>query len=292
MADLRQVGIEPTNRCNLKCGMCFSRGNRPEGDMSMSLFDKIVSELKTINTVKMVSLNFGGEPLLHPQFIEMVKKVSGNGWGLGFATNGTLLTPKISMALVKHQFTGIDISVDSGIPEKLSRLRPGAKLRVIKKNMETLAKMKEVTGSESPGIGINMLITEKSTIDDIASVMIEFGQITDRIRILPATNPDMTWNPRVLEMFSKHDDPNDKWCDSPNKYMGILWNGDVVPCCDDISCKTVMGNIAKSSSIKKVWEGSFYKKLREHQDYFARCSKCTIWKDKRGINMTKKAVEQ
>jgi sulfatase maturation enzyme AslB (radical SAM superfamily) len=56
----RSIAIEPTNACNLKCSICYSReGNRPIGFMNMELFREIIDEAVKLR-VRRIGLNFAG----------------------------------------------------------------------------------------------------------------------------------------------------------------------------------------------------------------------------------------
>jgi MoaA/NifB/PqqE/SkfB family radical SAM enzyme len=291
MPDLRLVAIEPTNFCNLKCKMCFAQtSDRKKGYMDMDLFYKIIEELKTIPSVGAVSVNFGGEPTLHPHFIEMLKAISGNKWRTGFATNAMMLTVPVARALISCGINQVDLSID-GVGSRLHELRPGTNYKTIKNNIEQLAKLKKITGNQFPALGINLAVTENHTIEDLFEVTGEFAGIVDMIRILPAYNDDLTWM-KTHELFRKperKEEPTE--CPDPNQYMAILWNGDATCCCWDHSAQTILGNIVKEKGVKNVWEGKKYKLFRE-KAMGSRCEGCELWKDHRGMVVTGGMMKQ
>ena len=67
--------------------------------------------------------------------------------------------------------------------------------------------------------------------------------------------------------------PRYDWCRFLFSFMGILWNGDVVPCCYDIAGTKVIGNV-KHKPIMEVWNNEAHKSLRK-QGY---CFDCEIYK--------------
>ncbi|MFH1140028.1 MAG: radical SAM protein [Pseudomonadota bacterium] len=87
------VNIEPTNLCNLDCIFCsrqLSRG--PKGFMSDETLDKIIAETAENPPAALRAAGWG-EPLLHPEFTEHVRRIKRAGLKLKVYTNGTLLTP-------------------------------------------------------------------------------------------------------------------------------------------------------------------------------------------------------
>jgi MoaA/NifB/PqqE/SkfB family radical SAM enzyme len=293
--------------------MCFAKNNGREfGDMTWENFTKIVDQLKEIPTIRAVSLNFGGEPLLHPKFEAMLRTIAGNGWRTGFATNATLLTPQISKTIIATQVSQVDIGMDA-VGTKLETLRTGTKYQPVKANILTLVRMRDAVGSQLPVVGINCAFTKDHTLNDAMALVSEMSPIVGMIRILPARNEDMTF--QRPELFNQ-DGPENEFCSDPYHYMGILQNGDVVPCCWDLSAKTVMGNVFDTSIIE-VFNNSRYASLREashnrfsryntdktnetvvdamrekhyqHEDKFERCLNCDVWQKRliTGIGKTR-----
>lgn len=309
---LTNVAIEPTNECNLNCKMCFARGKSRElGRMDMTNFMSIIDELKTIETIRAVSLNFGGEPLVHPGFASMMKLISGNGWRTGFATNAMLMTPQVAADIVHNQITQVDIGLDAVGP-KVEELRRGAKYDVIKRNIKTLIAIREATRSQYPVVGINCAMTNDHTLMDILQLVEEMYDIVDVIRILPARNEDLSLQHKELfDYVGTGQGEQNEFCSSPDNYMGIMWNGDVVPCCWDLSSKTIMGNVFTDGGVKAVFDNERYSSLRElsHRGFrlneqeekllhenvcptkyagLTRCLGCKVWQKPRGVAMGKK----
>jgi radical SAM protein with 4Fe4S-binding SPASM domain len=294
--ELRNVAIEPTDECNLNCKMCFARGKSRElGRMGLDNFLMIVNELKTIQTVRAVSLNFGGEPLVHPDFASMMRLISHSGWRTGFATNAMLLTPQIAAEIVHNQITQVDIGLDATGP-KVEELRRGTKYDVVKRNVRTLVSIRDATGSQYPVVGINCAMTNDHTLADILMLIEEMYDIVDMIRILPARNEDLSLqHEELFDYVGKGSGEQNEFCSSPDNYMGIMWNGDVVPCCWDLSSKTVMGNVLTDGGVQAVFDNDKYEALRtaSHEKFaqqceFQRCAGCKVWQKPRGISMGKK----
>ena len=82
--------VELTNYCNLKCPNCPTPTcKRPKGFMSKEVFDKAM-EYVTPDMDSYFSLHGLGEPLLHPQFFECVRRVAELEKPILISTNGVL----------------------------------------------------------------------------------------------------------------------------------------------------------------------------------------------------------
>jgi len=79
--------LELTNRCNFRCGHCYARKGGPE--MPPALADRVISELDRCGVMEVVFT--GGEPLLHPRFLDIYQAVKLKGFLTVLMTNGSLL---------------------------------------------------------------------------------------------------------------------------------------------------------------------------------------------------------
>lgn len=131
--------IFPTNHCNFRCTYCaHSLGAKgfeaqygfPAEHMSMETYRRTVDQLSEFpGQLKTLSLTGQGEPLLHPRLPEMVAyaKERNVSRRVEFMSNGSLLTPRLSQALVDAGLDGIRISLQGMSSEKYAEVC-GAKL--------------------------------------------------------------------------------------------------------------------------------------------------------------------
>jgi len=102
--------IEVTDRCNLNCNGCYR--NRIEGDRS---FETICAEIidcqaKTHCDVMVVA---GGEPLIYPRIVEVIRFIKSRKMKPLILSNGTLLTRSIAKDLKSAGLSRIHFHVDS-----------------------------------------------------------------------------------------------------------------------------------------------------------------------------------
>ena len=106
--------IDPCGRCNFVCNFCpcnIAKENYEERHKLMSLenFKKIVDGIQIFaQKVKVIYLYGYGEPLLHPEFMEMAAYLKNADVcrEIRLVTNGSLLSPDLNTRLVD---TGIDL---------------------------------------------------------------------------------------------------------------------------------------------------------------------------------------
>jgi len=86
------ANVDLTNRCNLKCPICFANANAA-GYVYEPSYEEIVAMLENLRNERPVpcpAVQFsGGEPTIHPRFIDVIKKAKELGFAqIQIATNG------------------------------------------------------------------------------------------------------------------------------------------------------------------------------------------------------------
>lgn len=106
-----------TTRCNLQCAYCYnqpSREKRGHWNLPVDLAIKALQEAKALG-IRTILLT-GGEPLLHPQALEIAALSSQMGFRTVLLTNGVLVDEELAkkIAATCDQVT---VSLDSAVPE-------------------------------------------------------------------------------------------------------------------------------------------------------------------------------
>jgi MoaA/NifB/PqqE/SkfB family radical SAM enzyme len=137
VTQLARVYIEPTNRCNLECITCIRNSwDEPLGEMSSTVFSRIVQGLKAIPASPSVFLGGLGEPLSHPHIVDMVKDLKSTGSFVELITNGTLLSKDLSKQLIDAGLDMLWVSLDGATPESYKDVRLGAALPEVISNIQ------------------------------------------------------------------------------------------------------------------------------------------------------------
>lgn len=259
---LRYLAIELTNVCNLQCSVCWSQNPqlykpRKKGYMTDALYHQILTELEREWYPKeiVVGLNYGGESLLHPHFIEYLNAMAKfEPRHLQVITNGLNLTKKTMIALLN---ANAKVAVSLHKSKHLNQ--------VIKKTMQ-LYHMKQQQNL-STVIHANIVAEEWSQkeIDHFAAVL---HNHVDHVRITTYITEDMQTAMPHTQYWPM--------CPSMFAYLAVLWNGDTLPCCHILSSDTfTLGNL-NEKSLKQVFKGKTYETLRYGETANTPCENCQV----------------
>jgi hypothetical protein len=110
--------LEPTSKCNLYCDGCYRRNE--DAHKSLQTIEEELNVFTRLRKCDGVSIA-GGDPLTHPQIIEIVRMVKAKGLKPILNTNGLALTKELLSELKKAGVFGFTFHVDS------KQSRPGWK---------------------------------------------------------------------------------------------------------------------------------------------------------------------
>lgn len=110
--NFNKIYIEVTNICNFNCNFCvYDLMKREKGFMDLNLFKKIVNEITENGNYQIVFFHLMGEPLLHPDILEMLNYASKKTSRQDLVTNAsTLDSEKKIRNLFDTGLTNINIS--------------------------------------------------------------------------------------------------------------------------------------------------------------------------------------
>jgi len=159
----RQVSIALTNVCELHCAYCYA----PKHKASLHT-GQVLGWLKELDAAGCLGIGFGGgEPTLHPDFINICKRAEGETQlAITFTTHGLRLTPQLVKRL-KGSIHFSRISVD-GIGRTYEEQR-GVRFSRLLQGMESIATL-------SP-FGINVVVNERTVaeLDAMSELAQEVG---------------------------------------------------------------------------------------------------------------------
>jgi len=123
----------PIRRCNLSCAYCNEYDNFSKPITLKVMFAR-VDQLAALGTT-IVTLS-GGEPLLHPELEEIIRRIRRHGILAGMITNGYLLTPQRIERLNRAGLDHLQISIDNVRPDEVSK----KSLKVLDQKLQMLAR--------------------------------------------------------------------------------------------------------------------------------------------------------
>ena len=138
--------IIPIRRCNLSCGYCneYDKVSNPVPTAEMLHRIDLLAALGT----EIITFS-GGEPLLHPDLDELIRRIRSHHRIATLITNGYLLTPDRIRQLNRAGLEHVQISIDNVQPDEVSK----KSLKVLDKKLEWLAEYADFDVSINSVIG-------------------------------------------------------------------------------------------------------------------------------------------
>src|SRR3989339_423415 len=96
-ADKKPVVVwNVTRRCNLRCVHCYSKSEDRNygGELSFAQGKALIDDLAEFGSP--VILFSGGEPLIRPDILDLIRYAAGKGLRAVVSTNGTLITERMA----------------------------------------------------------------------------------------------------------------------------------------------------------------------------------------------------
>lgn len=278
--------IEPTNVCNFRCVSCpqsLSGYKRTVGyyqKMDMTLYEKILSDVKEMGMLKALKLFGYGEPMLHPELGRMVRlakemKVADR---IEFTSNVTMLNEKMIRQLIEAQLDYLRVSIYS-LDQTAHESFTQTKFRVehIYENLKHFREIRDMSGSHKPFLYIKMF--DFTTPEEAERFRQLYKPIADELSFEIVHNMS---GYRNIEEHLGIDIPvriPKRICPQPFYMAAVAANGDVTICCVDWSLSAKVGNM-NEQSLREIWFGERFQHYRRltiegHAYKIDACKNCT-----------------
>ena len=293
------VYIEQTKYCNFKCFYCIhSTRDEVDGEfrklghqmqhMASDFFRKILKDLKEFppEGIKRIVFSGLGEPLMNPKLPEFVRLAveAGIADRVEIITNGMLLEPSISDALIDAGITNINISVQ-GINSEGYEKTCGAKMDFERyvRNLSYLYEHKK-----QAKIYIKAIDATLPSEEEKKEFFRIFEKISDRIFIehLVIMQQQMDNLKEMVDgtknFYGEELDLERKVCAQSFYFLQIGCTGETFPCpVPGLGKGISMGN-AKEKSLWEIWNGERRRALlrmmlRKRKDDIPECRNCTCF---------------
>ncbi len=156
-AQTEKITIAITAHCNLRCMGCkYGRDFMPGAQLPMPIYRELIEDAAAAK-VPAVRL-YGGEPLLHPDVVEMVRLTNEVGVGCYMTTNALILDKKIDalheagLRKITMGYYGQGTAFDEYVQ------RPGRYDRLV----ESLENVRKSHGSDTLDLQFNFLLSRRS----------------------------------------------------------------------------------------------------------------------------------
>ena len=208
---LTKIYVEPTTTCNLSCRTCMRNSwNEPTGSMEMSVYRRLIDGLKEVDSLQTMAFWGFGEPLLHPNIVEMVVLAKELGVRVELITNGLLLNREIAEKLVLARLDTLVVSVDGCSPKSYAEIRNGSDLTSVKENVRGLVSARRAHHRDNPEIGLEFVV--------MRSNLPELQKLRSLARSMEATFVVVT---NVLPYVEEFKDQILYWLSGSNSYPPV-----------------------------------------------------------------------
>ncbi len=152
-----EAQIIPIRRCNLSCTYCneFDSSSQPVPAEEMLHRIDLLAALGTAA----ITIS-GGEPLLHPELDEIIRRIRSHGMLAGLITNGYMLTLGRIRRLNRAGLDQLQISIDNVEPDDVSK----KSLKVVDKKLRFLAEYAEFDVNVNSVVGSSIRTPEDALV--------------------------------------------------------------------------------------------------------------------------------
>jgi len=266
--------LETTNNCNLRCTMCpINHMTRQTGYMELPKFRKIIDEIAPY--AELVYLHGLGEPLLHPDIIEMVRYCRSRRVKTGISTNAMMLTEEMSAKLLEAGLDYIFLAFDGATKETFERVRKNADFSRVDKAVRGFLAMKDKIKNSNFTV-VQMIVTPETEHEKEL-----FLERWKDVKNINAIRIKREFDLRFLNRTPKPEGICDKPCFYLWRQANIYWDGTVSLCCMASNNEQLLGNIFDYGGFGKVWRSE---KMRQARDLHIKgkwreipiCRKCAM----------------
>ncbi|GMO42687.1 MAG: hypothetical protein Pg6C_04240 [Treponemataceae bacterium] len=131
--------LELTSRCNERCVHCYIPHENKTADIDMTRLFAVLDQFKAMGGI--VLTISGGEPMMHPQFPELLRRLRGYDFIMQVFSNLTLLDDEILSLLKESHIFNVQVSLysmNAAVHDSVTKL-PGS----FEKTMAALLTLKE-----------------------------------------------------------------------------------------------------------------------------------------------------
>ena len=258
----RMVQIQTRTGCNGACVFCpypDAHEKVPKGDMTDTLFRKIVDEIAEHNVTQRISPYLMNEPFFDKTILEKVRYIKAHvpKARIVLTTNGSLLTEAVTDDLVKdNPLRALYISMQ-GIEKEAYEASMRGTL-VFEKTKENVERLIDKRNRYAPELKIVVTMIKTNRINAEAAVAHWKSRGVDSKYTMLENRGGNTETFDALNAGNKRVFRD---CVRLLKNAYILFNGDMVLCCTDYYKQMVLGNVT-DSSIASVWNSERARSIR------------------------------
>jgi len=268
--------IELTSRCNERCVHCYIPHESKIVDIDPILFYNVLDQCREMGVL---TLTFsGGEPMLHPNFIEFLRKAKEYDFSINILSNLTLLNDEIVAEMKANRLSSVSVSLysmNADIHDSITKF-PGsfiktkdAILRLIENDIPLQINCPVMKLNHNSFVDVTkwaeehrvrivpdyiMMARFNHTTDNLDN-RLSLEEVADIIHHIIETEPD--YKERLIKAdfteVEKRDISDDILCGVCISSIGMVANGNIYPCAGWQNY--VCGNVVEQP-LREIWDSS------------------------------------
>jgi hypothetical protein len=252
----------------------FEEHTYQRGYMDPTLYRELLAECADLG-VSSIKLNYRGEPSLHPDIVDFVRRASDSGFpDIMMNTNGNggaRTNPDLFAELVEAGITDLMFSVDACDPDSYRRQRVGGSWDILLHSVES-AVNKRAAGAGAPDCRIRASVvrTHLNASDVDSGRMESFWR--DKMGV-----DWMSISECYFPAGASHQWKAAEWaeltaqefqCPDPFRRMVVTWDGQhTMPCCQGFTLEIDGGAVGtragkRRQSLRAAWTSTNFDRLR------------------------------
>ena len=277
--------LDPVSYCNLSCPLCVQATDphgRTASRISRSSFQSLLEELQS--ALIRIDLFNWGEPLLHPEFCELVAAAASCGAYTRTSTNLSHKHRFDAKQIVSSGLQYLVVSIDGATGPTYSKYRRGGDFDLVLRNLRELVEAREAMGVRTPLIDWQFLVFNynEHEIAEARKVAMDIGVDVFRYggaRGMMASKLDAPTDKNVRDSsdhllpgnheLSEYNENDDKRWTSERSTCRWLWshaavhaNGGVAPCWSTWFESLDYGNIS-DGGMRATWNNPRFLAARQ-----------------------------
>lgn len=255
--------LDVVNYCNLDCVHCPQKAIQKQPGfvarrMHLDWVHRMAQEVSQYTAPILVRVAGDGEPLLHPDCLDMVQAFAPLPHTItDITTNGLLLTRERAATLLGMGLDIISISLDALTASTYSHVRRGGEFSRVVQNIFALLELRE--SMRSPTKLLVSFIVQEENREEAEMFQRFWEPLADFVimRRLHSAGSKIKQDETATQ-----NSPAERYpCPHPFKRLAVNFNGSISYCAHDWDDSAVLGNI-REMSIAQAWRSPALTQLR------------------------------
>lgn len=291
---LTNLHIEITSKCNERCVHCYIPQENRINHIESQLFYNILKQCKDMNVLHLTLT--GGEPMLHKDFVNFLRKSKEYNFSINVLSNLTLLTDEIVHEMKTNPLLSVQVSLysmDPKVHDSITRTKGSFEITkrailklkendvplqiscpVIKQNKQSYKKVAQWAETHKLKAACDYVVIAKcnNTTQNL-NYRLSMDELKEFIQEKIINEPDYLKFIRSESENKKSASPDDAVCSVCHSSVCISDDGNVYPCAGWQGY--VVGNV-NVTALKDIWSNSekirYLRGLRKRD--FTKCMEC------------------